>query len=87
MLNSYIKQERVVDRQVQVDMTEVSWAVGEVLHAGCADFFRVSWTQRQIIESIRSGSPNVVQEQRIGDTFDTQFPLWREGGRHLNITS
>lgn len=77
-LNSYVEQERVVDGQVQVDVAEVAWAVVEVLHAGCADFFEVSWTQCKIIESIRSRVTNIVQEQRIGDTFDTQFPLWRE---------
>lgn len=57
-------------------MAEVSRAVVEVLHAGCADFFKVSWTQWQIIESIRSRVTDIIQEQRISDTFDTQFPMW-----------
>lgn len=72
---AYIKEQRVVDGQRQLYDAEVSRTAVEVLHAGGADLFSISRTQRQVIQPVRSGTAHIIQQQGVSDSLHTQLPV------------
>lgn len=71
---TYIEEQGVVDSQRQFYMAKVSRAVAEVLYASGTHFFRVRRSQGQVIQSIHSRVPHIVQVLRVCYGFHTQFP-------------
>lgn len=71
---TYIEEQGVVDRQRQLYMAKVSGAVAEVLHASGTHFFGVRRSQGQVVQSIYSRIPHIVQVLRVCDGFYTQLP-------------
>ncbi|TRY91170.1 hypothetical protein DNTS_006100 [Danionella cerebrum] len=53
-------------------MTKVSRTIVEVLHAGRADLFVISWSKSEVIEPIPSHTAHSIKELEVGDIFHTQ---------------
>lgn len=75
LYDTYIKKQRVVDRQGQLYVAKVSGTAAEILHAGRTDLLVISWTKCQVIQPICSSIAHIVQQLGICDIFHTQFPI------------
>lgn len=74
---TYIKEERVVDRERQLYVSEVPRAVVKALHAGGANFFGVGRPKRKVVQAIRRRVSNIVQKSRVSYRLHTQLPKTR----------
>lgn len=71
---THIEEQGVVDSQRQLYVAKVSGAVAEVLHASRTHFFGVRRAQGQVVQSICSRIPHIIQVLRVCYGFYTQLP-------------